>query len=56
MNTVIVIAVAFWAFVILSSIAWYAFLLFYIGIKGGRDIREMIRTLNERNAKTDDKT
>jgi hypothetical protein len=41
--------VAFWTVMILASIAWYGFLLFYIGIKGGWELRELTRTLSERN-------
>ena len=41
-------AVIFWAVLIFASIFWYAFLVFYVGIKAGREIREMIRTLSDR--------
>ena len=37
--------VIFWTVMIFTSIFWYGFLLFYVGFKGGREIREMIRTL-----------
>jgi hypothetical protein len=37
--------IIFWAAMILGSIAWYGFLVFYVGIKAGRDIRQMIKTL-----------
>lgn len=40
--------VIFWTFMVFSSIAWYAFLLFYIGAKGGKEIKEMTRTLAAR--------
>ena len=33
---------------IFSSLAWYFFLLFYVGIKGGREMRQMTRTLAAR--------
>ena len=33
----------FWTLMIFSSLAWYGFLLFYVGAKGGREIRELIR-------------
>lgn len=46
MSTVFVI---FWTMMVFGSIAWYAFLLFYIGAKGGKEIREMTRTLEVRN-------
>ena len=39
--------VAFWAVLIFSSIAWYGFLVFYVGWKAGREIRVMTRTLGE---------
>ncbi len=41
----------FWTAMIFASIAWYAFLLFYVGIKGGREIFQMARSLAERNKK-----
>jgi hypothetical protein len=37
-----------WTVLIFTSIAWYAALLFYIGVKGGREIVEMTRTLGAR--------
>jgi len=37
----------FWITLILASIAWYGGLVFYVGIKAGRDIREMIKSLSE---------
>ena len=42
--------VVFWTFAILTSIAWYGALLFYVGFKGGRDIRRMTADLRRRNA------
>lgn len=42
--------VIFWAVLILSSIAWYGFLVFYIGIKAGRDIRTMMKHLGRNDA------
>jgi hypothetical protein len=33
---------------VVASIGWYGFLLFYIGFKGGCQIREMIKVLGER--------
>jgi hypothetical protein len=38
----------FWTIMIFSSLAWYFFLLFYVGIKGGREMRQMTRTLAAR--------
>ena len=48
-----VLFVVLWTMVILTSVAWYGFLLFYVGIKGGREILELTRTLNDR-LETDD--
>jgi len=36
----------FWAAMIFLSIAWYAILLVYLGIKGGREIVAMTKTLS----------
>lgn len=38
--------VIFWTVLILTSIAWYGGLVFYVGIKAGRDIKEMIESLS----------
>lgn len=38
----------FWSAMIFLSIAWYAALIFYVGIKGGYEILQMTRTLSER--------
>jgi len=35
----------FWTTMIFCSIAWYGFLVFYVGVKGGREILQMIRAL-----------
>lgn len=40
--------VLFWAALIFASVAWYAFLVFYLGIKAGREIRELMETLEKR--------
>ena len=37
--------VIFWALLLFASIAWYGFLVFYVGWKAGREIRVMTRTL-----------
>ena len=37
----------FWTLMIFLSIAWYGFLLFYVGFKGGREILELTRTLQQ---------
>jgi hypothetical protein len=47
--------VLFWAALIFSSIAWYAFLVFYVGIKAGREILTMTRDLTAAHAKTQGK-
>jgi hypothetical protein len=38
----------FWTAVIFASIAWYAFLLFYVAFKGAREIRRMTKELGKR--------
>lgn len=45
MNSPLVI---FWAVLIFASIAWYGFLVFYIGAKAGREIKELTRTLEKK--------
>ncbi len=40
--------VAFWSLMIFASIAWYAFLVFYLGVKGGLDILRMTKALSQR--------
>jgi len=42
------VLVCFWTLMIFASIAWYAVLLFYVGIKGGYEIVQMARTLSGR--------
>ena len=39
--------VIFWALLLFSSVAWYSFLVFYIGIKAGREIRTLISDLRQ---------
>jgi hypothetical protein len=34
----------FWTILIFVSVGWYGFLLFYIGFKGGREIKTMTQT------------
>jgi len=41
----------FWAIMIFASIAWYGFLLFYVGGKGGFEIVTLARTLGKRDPK-----
>ncbi len=38
----------FWMSLIIASILWYAFLLFYVGIRGGREIVSLGRNLSRR--------
>ena len=45
MNTALVI---FWTVLIFASIFWYGFLVFYVGAKAGREIREMTRALTRK--------
>jgi hypothetical protein len=45
--------VLIWVVLILSSVFWYGFLVFYVGIKAGRDIVEMIAALKRDHAKSD---
>ena len=40
--------VYFWAALIFASIFWYGFLVFHIGIKAGREIRTLVRTLSRK--------
>jgi hypothetical protein len=46
MNTILVV---FWSVMIFASIAWYGFLIFYVGIKGGREIKAMTRAFDRRD-------
>ena len=39
----------FWTAMIFLSIAWYAILIFYVGIKGGYEILRMTRALSDRS-------
>ncbi len=48
MNTLLV---AFWTLLIFASIAWYGFLVFYVGWKAGREIKVLTRTLGEAKAR-----
>ena len=40
--------VVFWTVMIFTSITWYGFLLFYVGIKGGKEIIALTKTLDQR--------
>ena len=39
--------ILFWAGLIRASIVWYGVLVFYVGIKAGRDIKTMIKSLKD---------
>ena len=38
----------FWTVMIFVSLFWYGFLIFYIGFKGGREIKTMTQTFDKR--------
>ena len=40
-------AIIFWTILLFASIVWYGFLVFYVGIKAGREIRTMIAELEK---------
>lgn len=40
--------VIFWAALILGSVLWYGFLVFYVGLKAGREIRTMMKNLGSK--------
>ncbi len=42
----------FWTVMVFASIAWYAYLLFHVGIQGGWDIARMIRALSRQGDET----
>jgi hypothetical protein len=41
--------IIFWSVMIFASIGWYGFLLFYVGFKGGREIRAMTKAFKQRD-------
>ncbi len=41
--------ILFWTLMIFASIAWYGFLVFYVGYKGGREIKAMTRAFKARD-------
>ncbi len=41
--------VVFWTLMIFGSIGWYGFLVFYVGYKGGREIKALTRTFEQRD-------
>lgn len=40
----------FWTLIVFASIAWYVFLLVYVGIKGGIEILQMTQRISDRPA------
>lgn len=40
----------FWTVMVFASIAWYSFLLFYVGGKGGFEIVALAKTLSKRKS------
>ena len=36
----------FWSVLIFASIAWYGFLVFYVGIKAGREVKQLTEALS----------
>lgn len=49
------IAIFIWSALILGSIFWYGFLVFYVGYKGGVEIKEMTDVLSKRNSDSSQK-
>ena len=43
--------ILFWTVMIFGSIFWYALLVYYVGVKAGREILIMIKALAEAQAK-----
>ena len=43
-----ILFIVFWTLMIFLSIFWYGALLFYVGVKGGKEIKELTRTLARR--------
>ena len=46
----------FWTLILFTSVAWYGLLLFLVGIKGGADILEMMKSLSEKHREENTKT
>ncbi len=44
----------FWMSLIIASILWYAFLLFYVGMKGGKEIVSLGQNLSRRSENGDE--
>ncbi len=47
------VLIGFWTTMVFASIAWYTYLLFHVGIKGGWDILRMARAIGDRPEKPD---
>ena len=47
----IALFVIFWTLIIFLSITWYGALLFYVGIKGAKEIRLLTKTLGHQDRK-----
>jgi hypothetical protein len=47
--------VVFWTLMIFASIAWYGFLVFYVGYKGGREIKAMTKAFEQRDEERNEK-
>jgi len=43
----------FWSAMIFVSIGWYFFLIFYVGAKGGAEIRHLIQSRQQRPPESD---
>lgn len=46
--------IIFWAVLLFASILWYGFLVVFIGIRAGRELRTLIRDLTAAQAKAAD--
>jgi hypothetical protein len=44
----------FWTVMIFASMAWYGFLVFFIGFKGGKEIKTMVKDFEERDRRDKD--
>jgi hypothetical protein len=44
----------FWTVTLFTSIAWYFFLIFYVGAKGGAEIRRLIHSREQRRPEKED--
>jgi hypothetical protein len=46
----------FWSVMIFASIGWYFFLIFYVGAKGGAEIRHLIQSRLQRQPEKEGKS